>query len=44
MKGTVTVRRNGLITIPDAIRKYLKISDGDTIEIDVHQVEAGHNG
>ena len=39
MKGTVKVRRNGIITIPSEIRDYLKISDGDTIEIDVHQVE-----
>jgi len=38
MKGTVTVRRNGTITIPYSIRKYLKISDGDTIEIDVQVV------
>jgi len=39
MKGTVTLRRNGLITVPDAIRKHLKLKDGDKIEIDVNRVD-----
>jgi len=39
MKGIIQVRRNGTITIPDAIRKVLKISDGDIIEIDVTKLD-----
>lgn len=38
MKGTVELRRHGLITIPVAIRKELKLQDGDIIEIDVDRV------
>ena len=39
MKGTVEIRQRGTITIPDAIRKHLKLKDGDIIEIDVNRVD-----
>jgi len=39
MKCTVEVRQRGIITIPDAIRKALKIEDGDIIELDIQVVK-----
>jgi len=39
MKGTVKINRNGLVTIPAPIRKYLKLEDGDIIEIDVQKAK-----
>lgn len=41
MKCTVEVRQRGSITIPDAVRKALKIEDGDIIELKITLVKKG---
>lgn len=35
MIATVEIRRNGVITVPDTIRKALGLKEGDFIEINV---------
>ena len=39
MIGTVEIRRNGIITIPDAIRRVLNLHEGDFIQIDVEKID-----
>ena len=39
-KIDVTVRKKGLIVIPEATRKKMKINDGDIISITIETAEA----